>query len=138
MRVIRLLHPNKYNKKQGKFTRAAFRNSKDDGCLSVVGAECIDAGGRSICAHIREFYQYPGVVGEPPVFWEFESDLLPAPHRLEPISIKEGDCHLNVAGVSDEALWEAFEKTTVSDYSICDNGAFHPTTAEQIISLQTN
>jgi hypothetical protein len=50
----------------------------------------------------------------------------------------DGDCHVNVAGVSDEVLWEVFEKTTVADYSVCDNGAFHPATADELIALQTN
>jgi hypothetical protein len=50
----------------------------------------------------------------------------------------DGDCHYNVQGVSDEALWQVFEQANVSDFSICANGDYRPVTAEEIISYQTN
>jgi hypothetical protein len=63
--------------------------------------------------------------------------VFPNGHSIEPESATEGDCHHNVKGVSDEALWQIFEKIDITDLSICTNGEFRPiANAEEIITLQ--
>ena len=143
MQCIRLLHPDKFDKRRKKFIKSAFRNSKDDGCLSVIGVECIDGSGASICQHLSTFWRgaagtgIPGVVGVPPIFWKFESALLPS-HQVAHEPGVAGDCHHNIKGVPDDVLVQVFANTDISDYSICMNGEFRPIkSAEEIIALQT-
>ena len=101
MECIRLLHPNKYNRKQREFTRPAFRNV--DGGLSVVSWDRIQDTGNSVADHIRRYYQcFPNVAGEPPIFWKFDTDILPPGHAVQQVTSDSGDiCHHDVKGLDD-------------------------------------
>jgi hypothetical protein len=104
-----------------------------------VDVACIDGSGATICEHVRKYFSgYPGIVGEPPIFWKFKSDIFPQGHHLVASAGKPGDCHYNVEGVPDGALWQIFENKQVSEFSICTNGDYRPVTEAEIIAFQTN
>jgi hypothetical protein len=139
MECVRILNPNKYNPEQGQFTRFAFRNT--GGGLSVIAWDCIRDTGDAVCAHLRKHYRrFPGVVGETPVYWRFDTAAAfsGAPHTIEPDNSGGDDCHRLVKGIDDEALWKVFEIQECSRFSICDNGTTHSATEQEIIALKTN
>jgi len=138
MECIRLLHANKYNKKQHKFTRPAFRNIA--GGLSVIEWDCIRQSGKSVADHVRQYYQcYPGIVGEPPIFWKFDTSVtLPAGHVVQQVTSDSGDiCHHDVKGLDDSVLWGVFETKDISDFSICTNGGYRQVTEAEILAQKT-
>ena len=131
MECVHIIHRDKYNGTADQWFRTAFRNNR--GSLSILSTDCIADHGRSICGHIREFYgQWRRIVSEPPIFWRFDTAILPQGGRLA----QEGDdiCHQVVEGLSDDALWPVFENVPISDLSICTNGDFRPLTRADLPS----
>ena len=126
MECIRILHPHKYNERERKFTRPAFRNSPEDGTLSLVDYNCIQGHGRSVADHIRVHYaKYPGVAWNPPIFWKFDTATeFPPGHTIEPDDTGGDDCHQLIKGLDDETLWKVFERHDLPEFSVCNNGGF--------------
>lgn len=134
MRYIRLVHPKHYDARTRKFKNLAFKNSSDGSGASVILEACGAAASGSICAHIRR--HYPGIGGEPPVFWPFDDSVLPAGHVIEQDTSDAGDdCHHVVKGVTNGTLKRNFvDKWELSDLAICDNGTYRPLTAADVDS----
>jgi hypothetical protein len=72
-----------------------------------------------VADHVRKYYQcYPRIVGEPPIFWKFDTDILPAGHVVQQATSDSGDkCHHDVRGLDDATLWQVFETKDISDFS---------------------
>jgi hypothetical protein len=99
----------------------AFKNTSDDGKLSVVQVECIDGTARSICDHARRFY--PTVASEPPIYWRFAEAVFPAGTPIVQETSDSGDeCHHNVEGMSDKALKKIFKAVDFHAFEVCQNG----------------
>jgi hypothetical protein len=101
MELIRLIRKDDYwDNNLGRFQSFAFSNSSKGG-ISVIDKDCILASGRNVCDHIRTFYA-KSLTGSPPVYWEFDRELLPDKCHLEQKTTESGDyCHHNIHGLSD-------------------------------------
>ena len=113
-----------YDPDERRFNDLAFKaSSGDNPGASIINMECgIEATG-SICAHISK--HYPGVGGDPAVFWEFDSGLIPSQCRIEQVDSDTGDkCHHEIKGVSKTSLNRVLRdlrKTwDIGQLSICD------------------
>jgi len=129
MEYVRLIHPRDYNGARGRFNRTAFEPSSDDGAISLVQLDCVSAAGRSICAHIREYY--PSVVDSDfIIFWKFDTAILPEGCRFEQVNNNLGDtCHHHLLGQSDNrarSILIAQYKDNRGNFFICRNGAHSP------------
>ncbi len=119
MEYIRLLHPRDFDRRRNRFTSLALRNLQ--GSLSVIDPDCVEGTGAGLCDHIRRYY--PGITGEPPIFWRFDSSVLPVSHRVETQPSTSGDdCHRNIHGVTDGSYRAVIINIAVSNYSICCEG----------------
>lgn len=131
MECIHLIHPSKYNGNEDRWFRTAFRNNA--GSLSIIGCECMAVGGTTACEHIRkyDYKQFTAVVGEPPIFWKFDTDILPAGGRLRQQGRRD-PCHYIVEGLDDGQLWPVFENVPLSDVSICADRNYRPLTRDDL------
>lgn len=139
MECIHLVHPRKYNVKEKKWTRAAFRNNK--GSLSIIGCNCVEDSGLSLCEHIRKFYgAFTGIASDPPVFWQFDTEHLPHGGNISPDGAPER-CHFIVNGLNDERLWGHFEPhagvEALSHLSICNNSEPRQLKLEDVIAIKS-
>jgi hypothetical protein len=99
--------------------------------MSVVQLECVTQRSSVICRHAREFYK--NETGEPPIFWIFDSEILPPEKKFAQRSYENNDpCHYDVDNVSNNKLWKLFKKVHWSQFMICDNGNFRPLTQDDI------
>ena len=75
-----------------------------------------------ICKHIARFY--PGIAGNPAIFWKFSSTQLPAGHELQQQDSQSGDkCHHNIFNVSDKSAKDILKQVQENDFTgfnICD------------------
>jgi hypothetical protein len=93
MQAIRIFHIRHYDRHRKRFRSQAFTRFGNG--ISIIDEECILASGRTVCEHIK-FY-YPTTASEPPIFWRFSTDLLPAPYRIVPEISTAGDkCHYDI------------------------------------------
>src|ERR1017187_3724608 len=100
MECVHIIHRDKYNKKEERFYRTAFKNNL--GSLSIIGTDCVRASHLEICAHIRGHYkQFPKVLSEPPIFWKFDTDKLPPGGSLRQSGHRD-PCHYVVEGLEDD------------------------------------
>ena len=119
MEAIRLISTELYDHKLGRFQSTAFTNSSSRG-ISIIDKECIHESGACTCDHIRKYYQ--SIAGEPPVFWQFSTDILPDHCRLEQQDTPSGDhCHYNILGLTDRQAKRLFKEQTqdLSGLFIC-------------------
>lgn len=130
MRLLRLIHPNKYDPDLGRFSTLCFRNStkrRDDtplptgeGGISVIDADCIRCGfpSQSICEYISERYKDMGIVGNPIIYW-----LLPALPDDVQIAGEEGTnsdpCHRNLRNFPDKKSKRFFRHYNPLDIRYC-------------------
>ena len=136
MECVQLIHIRFYDWRKRRFTSLAFRNSTNGGA-SVIDRACIDVSGNSVCVHIVTFYP-DTVSGDPAIYWEFDTAILPNPHRLEQQTTPSGDvCHYNIHDLSDKQLKTEFRIVSVSEMSICDGGADRPLTYDDVEALKT-
>lgn len=109
MEAIRLLHRRHYDYRRRRFTSVAFKNTGEDPGISIIDYECILNTSNSICSHIREYYQR--TAGEPPIYWRFNTEILPAEIELEQEDSLSGDkCHYNIKGLHDKEARKFFKK----------------------------
>ena len=107
MEIIRLLHIRHYDRRKQRFTSPAFKNFGNG--ISVIDQQCISNSGRTICEHIIAYYQ--SVASEPPIFWQFSSDILPQRSSIVPEVSTTGDiCHYNIQGLSDKQARQFFKE----------------------------
>ncbi len=118
MALVRLIHGKHYDKRRKRFTSLAFKNSKGGG-ISVILRECVDATKKSICQHIRTYYQ-ARIAGEPPIYWDFPQSILPDEHHVEPHATND-PCHANILRVSDSQAKELLPRD-LAVYQICVHG----------------
>jgi hypothetical protein len=98
----------------------AFRNSSNDGGISVISSPCVIELTGNVCDHIRRYY--PTVGGHPIIFWEFEENILPEGYSLEKETSDSGDvCHHNIKGVSDSQAGKIIKGLSVEEFSHCNN-----------------
>src|SRR5258708_6328817 len=100
MGYIRFVNLRYYDAKLGRFQSLAFRNSNNDGGISVVDRECSQRASPGICEHIEKFYKK--VAGSPAAFWEIPPELLHEGCSFDPEPSDTGDnCHYNLMGMTD-------------------------------------
>jgi len=85
----------------------------------------------SICAHIRRFY--PGITYEPPIFWEFDSSILPGA-SLEREPSTTGDlCHHNIRGFPGKTARGIFRRQDTFSFKICAPEGVRNLTPEDLL-----
>jgi hypothetical protein len=123
MDAIRLLHRRHYDYRRRRFTSVAFKNSGENPGISIIDCDCILNNSNSICSHIRKFYQR--TAGEPPIYWRFNTELLPNKIELEQENSASGDeCHYNIRGLSDREARKFFKSYNqkLNLFKTCKNG----------------
>ena len=62
-----------------------------------------------MCEHIRVYYK--NVAKEPPIFWEFDSDIIPQEANIKQKKSRSGDkCHHNIINLSDSKARRIFSQ----------------------------
>lgn len=119
MEIIRVLSPKHFDKNLSRFSSLAFRNSTGPrGGISVFEEECARKRSGDPCQHIDSHYW--GISYQPPVFWKFSKDQLPANTSLE-LDDSHGDpCHYNVFGLKDKEAKRFFQTEGIGSYFICN------------------
>src|ERR1700733_12344486 len=133
MEGVHLIHPDDYNPDDDRFFTTAFENNQ--GSLSFDSTKCIAEQPTTICDHIAKYFPQPRfrkVVGEPPVFWRFQTDQLPPSAKIKP-SRGRNPCHYIAEGAANEELWPVFQGVTVSDLETCEKGILRRTKREDLI-----
>jgi hypothetical protein len=143
MDYIRWLHQDEFLHNHGRFPSTVFRNL--GGSLSLVDSECVAANGISICDHARKYYRDTNTVGEPPIFWRFDGEILPNPRCVEEQPTKSGDkCHRNIYGITDKVLQKLFKWSDqsrtklreLSEFTICAESGARPLTLDDLTPKQ--
>ena len=139
MEAIRILNPIHYDYVKKRFNSTAFRESSagHGGGYSVVSVDCIDAGGRTICEHLRTYYAETG--GTAPVYWRFSTRVLPDGYQLEQeTSPTQDDCHYNIRYLRRKDAERVFKAETanLSGVSICDGMDARQATFDELAALR--
>lgn len=103
MELLRIINiQNHYDRKRRRFNSLAFKNL--DGGISVIEKDCIE---KEECQHIRRYYS--NITGTPPVYWQFNIEILPTGFSIEHTLSKSGDvCHCEIKGLTDKAAKDVF------------------------------
>ena len=123
MDAVRLLHPKHYSYKRKRFVSLAFKNSGEVPGISIIDCECLFRTTDTICDHIRKYYRI--TAGEPPIYWRFDTGILPGNFKLEQEDSPAGDeCHYNIRGITDKAAKSLFKNywDKLHLFKICKNG----------------
>ena len=140
MQLIRLLRHNYVHPVENRFVSEAFKNyggaGKADGGFSVVEWECVERMGKSVCAHLGQYY--PGFSRDGKTFFfRFDSSLLPPGHSLVQTPSDTGDdCHHDIRGVSDKTLKSWFKKAFpgIESFLVCaETGEIRPMTEADLL-----
>ena len=130
MGLIRIVHQKHYDPRQGRFKSLAFKNYGEG--ISVIDEDCIRRLGNSVCDHIRGYY--PGVYGEPPVFWRVRDDAYRGRTVTQSDSFSGDRCHHDIVGLTDKEARRVFKTVPIEEFQICDpnadNGTRSLTTAD--------
>ena len=120
MQLIRVINKRyHYDKNKGRFTSLAFKPSSNGG-ISVFCQKCAVEISGTICGHIQNYYS--DVSGEPPVYWEFDSKILPSTHVIKESPSASGDeCHRDIMNLSKRDAEQVFKKNTnyPDSFKIC-------------------
>ncbi len=120
MQYIRILPRKQWDPTRGEFKSLAFKPSSDGG-ISVIAKPCADTESNTVCAHIRK--KYSQIADEPPIFWEFSSDLLPDHARFVSTPGPGDDpCHTDIMGLRDQEARKVLKAASFEEFSICENG----------------
>ena len=107
MELIRILHANHFDRRKKRFTSLAFKNSSNNGGISVFDKQCALETGSTACQHIGRFYEQ--ITDGQPIFWEFSSERLFASATLEQQDSNTGDvCHYNIKNLTDKDAKKTF------------------------------
>jgi hypothetical protein len=69
----------------------------------------------------------PGIVGEPIIFWKFDTVIFECDYRVEQQTAKNGDvCHFNIWDVPDGELYRLIEHRPLREFSVCADGNHRP------------
>ena len=126
MELVRWLHRDRFDPRKNRFTRVAFRNSGNDGGISVSECACIhrlsSARGNEICEHARTRYLDRGsrTVSDPPIYWRFDTSILPRSSVVTLDPTNDDPCHSNITGISDDECSVLLQSHGLSDFLICD------------------
>lgn len=140
MEVVRWLHRDRFNADKNRFTRVAFRNSANNGGLSVSECQCIYSlgysSGADICEHANACYLSKGAktVSDPPIYWKFDVSILPSSRVVTPMPTNDDPCHYNITNVDDDALNDIFKARNLPDFLICDEGGPRSLRIEDLIT----
>ena len=97
-----------------------------------MGRDCVLNSGRTICNHIRHFYDNPH--GEAAIYFEFSK---PADWGIEQIDGPKGDkCHHNLIEVPRKQRRKLMKDAPLSDYKICNSGDREALTEDKAIQLK--
>jgi len=107
----------RYIPQMHRLSSDAFTNSGDGSGVSVFDESCAITFSGSICAHIEKHYL--SKVNDPPAYLRIPCTDLPTGHSLIPDSSAGDQCHMNVAGVRNNAL-----RTWFRDFIKRDNVHF--------------
>ena len=135
MEAIRLFHIRHYDRRRKRFRSTAFTYFGEG--ISIIEKQCIITSSMTICEHIRTYY--PTTASEPPIFWIFSTDILPAPSIIVPTISTTGDhCHYDIRQLSDNQRRNVFEKHAhnIASLRICSSDGSHQVpTVEQLHAL---
>ena len=110
MEVVRLIRISEWIEKEQRFGSPGFSVSNSDGGISVIKCSCVAERNAPICKHIRDFYQ-KSTTGDPPVYWKFDTDIIPESIELKQKTTDSGDvCHFNITGISQNKARKFFKK----------------------------
>lgn len=133
MEVIRLIHHKHYDPDSKRFRSLAFRNSSNDGGISVVDIECIVRqiqNEETVCDHVLKFY--PNIAGQPIIYWiirtrNIEKENPDINLKLEEKESHTGDiCHINIKGLSNNKAKNFFYGNCCPpNLRICNKGIPH-------------
>jgi hypothetical protein len=99
-----------------------------------VECRCVIERRTTICEHALEFYRQPhATVDARPVYWKFDSSIMPKPTRIikKPGSMKD-PCHVNVYGISNEDLCTFFMFRDLSEFTFCSDNGARPLTSKDM------
>ena len=117
--LVRIIHQRHFDRNLGRFQSLAFKPSSNGG-ISVFCARCAVETTGSACQHIQRFY--PEVSGEPPIFWTFNTSILPDEHIIEEtLSDTNDSCHRDIKNITPrkaERIFKAHAKFPDS-FQIC-------------------
>jgi hypothetical protein len=123
MELVLLLHIANYAERDNRFHSQSFESASDGSGVSVIDRGCIDKTNRSVCEHARLYYS--AVSSDPPVFWQFDSAILPAGVQLvEEVSESGDDCHINIKGLTkreSKKFFKRLQKHSVLTFWICSD-----------------
>src|SRR5436190_1074987 len=109
MEYIHILPHKHWESALCRFSSLAFKPSDTDGGISVIDMECAIGSSGAVCAHLRN--QYPGIAGEPPIFWKMPQNFLPNTASFVSSPSTGGDpCHSNITGLSEKVARRLFKK----------------------------
>ena len=121
MPLIRVIHQLHYAKAEGRFKSIAFETSSDGG-VSVFLSDCANEQSGNICEHIGRYYA--AIAGDPPIYWEFSENVLPAGcHHETKVEAGKDPCHENIVGMNKKQSRNFFKQhtgTRLSLFTICD------------------
>lgn len=121
MEVVLYLHMADFDSTLERFRSTAFQPSSDGSGISVVLLECINRTKESICQHGERYYS--DITPKPPLFWVFDTDALPAGHKLIAQASTTGDdCHLNITDVSRGKSKTFFKAQDQTEFRSCVDG----------------
>ena len=122
MEVIRILNALRYDRRKQRFTSLAFKPFGKPLGVSVIDTACIQDIGNTPCSHIRQYYGK--IASEPPIFWKFNTAILPDQCVIEQEDSLTGDvCHYNIHGLNEKQARNFF--VNYADqfhlFQICDS-----------------
>ena len=105
--LIKLLHPRNWDTQKGRFQSLVFRPS-DDGGISVFCEVCATNTSGCVCVHAKKFYQ--SVTNDPPIYWMFDSGILPKNCLIVETPSTTGDlCHRDIINISRKSSEKFFK-----------------------------
>lgn len=119
MRLVRTIHQKYYDSELGRFTSLAFKPASNGG-ISVFDCECAMRRSGTLCSHISQFYAE--VSGAPPIFWVFDTGILPADLEIQNSVSTSGDsCHRDIHNLSAKQARGILKSVSVpNDFCICN------------------
>ena len=123
-KVVRLLHPEQFSKRDRRFKSTAFRQSSDGGIFSF-DRDCAYGQSKSECAHIERYYK--DVAGYPPVVWYIDIDELPPECGLTDEPSTSGDpCHRNIRRLTRGQSRKMIIDLDLTSLRFCDGDTLKP------------
>lgn len=133
MRIVRAIHRLHYSEHEKRFKSIAFEAS-DDGGVSVFDANCAERESGSICAHLQKHYVPIDIASDPPIYWEFDQDILP-PGCVVERTPTEDPCHHDIRlnkKKSKKFFKDQTKEKGLEPFMICDNSGLRPLSEQDV------